>query len=170
MALDNLNIIEKLLDKYDNGQTSLQEEQQLRDYFSQDQVAPHLEPYRAMFCYFAGTKQETFTKDVPVQAPKRSYVYQWIAAAAVAIIMLGIFMQFDNKNSKGFDGLTGDEQLVYDQTKEAFELLSSKFNENASSVSALGVVGSHFDKGIEKAKYVNEFSKTTDKILNKPKK
>lgn len=167
MVLDNKNI-ERLLEKYDAGETSLKEEQQLRTYFSQENVAPHLESYRVMFQYFANTKQETFTKDVPLQTKKRSYIYQWISVAAVIVIMFGIFMQYDRNDPATDNGLTKEELLVYNQTKEAFNLLSSKFNEGTSNVSVLGVVGTQFDKGAEKVEYVSEFSKTTNKILKKP--
>lgn len=166
--------IEQLLEKYDNAQTSTQEEQQLRDYFTnpdnhRDGFAQHLEPYRAMFGYFTNAKQETFTKALPVQVPKRSYVYQWIGAAAVVAIMFGIFFQFGNPGPKTLDSLTAEEQLVYYQTREALGLLSTKFNQSASNVTALNMVGNHFDKGMEKAKYINEFSKATNKILKQPK-
>ncbi len=36
-----LSNIEELIQKYDEGETSLQEEQELADFFSQDQVPPH---------------------------------------------------------------------------------------------------------------------------------
>ena len=162
--------IEALLEKYDNGETSLKEEQQLRDYFSQNKVASHLEPYRAMFQYFAKTKKETFTKDVPVKTRKRSYVYQWISVAAVVAIMFGVFTQFSDSGSdkQTYASLTDEEKMVYDQTKEALNLLSSKFSQGTSNVSVLGVVGTQFDKGAEKVEYVKEFSNTTDKILKKP--
>ena len=61
-----LNSIEKLLEKYDNGETTLQEEQQLKNYFSKETVAPHLEVYKSMFQYFLHTHEERFTKDVPL--------------------------------------------------------------------------------------------------------
>lgn len=162
MVLDN---IERLLEKYDNGETSLKEEQELRDYFAQDNVAPHLEPYRALFQYFAQTKQEQFTKDVPILSKKRSYIYQWISIAAVILVMFGIFTQVNDDKMKTLDDLSQDELLVYNQTKEAFNLLSSKFSQGASNVGVLGVVGNQLDKGVEQVKYVNQFSKTTNKLL-----
>ncbi|MEO6348332.1 MAG: hypothetical protein ABIO60_10535 [Aquaticitalea sp.] len=165
MVSDN---IEKLLEKYDNSETTLQEEEQLRAYFSQDDVALHLESYRVMFQYFANTKQETFTKKVPLQAKKRSYIYQWIAVAAVIVVMFGFFTQFSGKEQKSFDDLTDEQLMAYNHTKEAFDMLSTKFNQGASNVSVLGVVGTQFDKGVEKVNYVKVFSQTTNKILKKP--
>lgn len=172
MVSDN---IEKLLEKYDNGETSLKEEQQLRDYFIQGDVPAHLEPFRAMFQHFVNTKQERFTKEVTLHTDnnlgkKSSYIYQWISVAAVIVIMFGIFSHLsgNNPDDNSYNDLTQEEQLVYDQTKEAFNLLSSNFNDGASNVSVLGMVGNQFDKGAEKVKYVNEFSKTTNKILKKP--
>ena len=35
--------IEKLVEKYFSGETSIAEEKQLKDYFSSPDVAPHLE-------------------------------------------------------------------------------------------------------------------------------
>lgn len=61
-----------------------------------------------------------------------------------------------------------EEQVVYNETKEALSLLSSKFSEGANNVSVLGVVGDQFEKGAENVEYVSEFSRTTNKILKKP--
>jgi len=64
MVLDN---IEQLVAKYENGETTLKEEALLKDYFSKETVAPHLEMYKPMFVYFMATQQEQFTKDVPLK-------------------------------------------------------------------------------------------------------
>lgn len=104
MVLDH-NIVEQLLEKYDNGETTLKEEQQLRDYFSQESIAPHLESYRIMFQHFAKTKQETYSKDVPLQTKKRTNIYQWISVAAVIAVMVGIFTQYNGDQPRTYDDL-----------------------------------------------------------------
>ena len=166
-----LNSIEKLLEKYDNGETTLKEEQRLKDYFSQENVAPHLESYKIMFQYFNNTKQELYTKDVPLK-PRKSYIYQWISVAAVAVLMFGIMIPTvwgGSGPEKEVVPLTAEEQEVYDQTKQALSMLSSNFNDAASSVNTLSLVSTSFNKGAEKASHVSEFSKTTNKLIKKKK-
>ena len=86
-----LNNIEKLIEKYNNAETSLAEEKQLKAYFNSDDVAPHLEQYKPLFQYFSLSQQEQFTKDVPLK-PKKTKMYQWISVAAVAVLMLGFII------------------------------------------------------------------------------
>jgi hypothetical protein len=157
-----LNRIEKLLEKYDNGETTLKEEQQLQAYFAQDDVAPHLESYKVMFQYFNKTKQEHFTKDVPLKSKTYS-LYKWISVAAVAVLMLTVFTQFDNK--KSLNDLNSEELLAYNQTMEALNLVSSKFNKGATSLNALNIAGTQFEKGAEQVGYISEFSTSTNKIF-----
>ena len=157
-----LNSIEKLLEKYDNGETTLKEEKQLQAYFNQDEVAPHLESYRVMFQYFNQTKQEHFTKDVPLKS-KTYRLYQWISVAAVAVLMLTVFTQFESK--KTLNDLNSEELLAYNQTMEALNLVSSKFNKGATSLNALNIAGTQFEKGAEQVNYINEFTKSTNKIF-----
>ena len=47
-----LTNIEKLLVKYENAETTLEEENSLRTYFSSNEVAPHLKEYQLIFNYF----------------------------------------------------------------------------------------------------------------------
>ncbi|WCO00605.1 hypothetical protein [Psychroserpens ponticola] len=181
-----LNSIEKLIEKYDNGETSLKEEQKLKDYFAQDNVAPHLESYKIMFQYFKTTKQELYTKDVPLK-PKKNFVYQWISVAAVAVLMLGIIIpNMFGDNILTVDDLSPEERKVYFQTQEAMAMLSSNFDKGTSSLSALGTVSDNFNQGAssfnalglasqsfnvgaEKASYVNKLGKTTNKYLKNTK-
>lgn len=157
-----LNSIEKLLEKYDNGETTLKEEKQLQAYFAQDDIAQHLESYKVMFQYFNKTKQEQFTKDVPLKSKTYS-LYKWISVAAVAVLMLTVFTQFDSK--KSLNDLNSEELLAYNQTMEALNLVSSKFNQGATSLNALNLAGTQFEKGAEQVGLISEFSTTTNKIF-----
>jgi len=161
MVLDK---IEKLLEKYDNGETTLQEEQQLKSYFSQETVAPHLEVYKPMFVYFLQTQKEEFTKTIPLQ-PKKTYtLYKWISVAAIAVLMFAVYIQVGNQ-SKGLEDLSQDELMAYNQTMEAFNLLASNFNKGTESVDALALMSTSLDRGTENISYLGEFSNTTNKIL-----
>ncbi len=152
-----LNDIEILIEKYENGETTLKEEQQLKDYFSQGTVEPHLEVYKSMFQYFLVTKEEQFTKDVPLNTKNTFALYKWISVAAVAVLMFGVYIQ----NTKPSDEM---DPVLAQQTMEALSLLSTNFNKGTSSVNLLS---SNFSKGAENIAYVGTFGETTNKIFKK---
>ena len=69
-----LNSIEKLIEKYDNGETTLEEEQQLKRLFCARNCSSTFRILQShMFQYFNTTKQELYTKDVPLK-PKKNYI------------------------------------------------------------------------------------------------
>ena len=56
--------INQLLDRYWKAETSLEEEEILRAFFSQDELPAELKPYQALFSYEMGeAKQETLGDD-----------------------------------------------------------------------------------------------------------
>ena len=154
-----LNNIEKLLEKYENGETSLKEEQVLKNYFSSDTVAPHLEVYKPMFTYFLVNQQEQFTKDVPLKT-KRTFNYKWISVAAVAVLMLGLYFGTLSSNNLG---TYEDPQLAFNEFSKSMEMISTKFNKGASTVSYLNEV----NKGTSTLGYLNEIENTTSIIFKK---
>ncbi|GAB4022929.1 HEAT repeat domain-containing protein [Spirosoma koreense] len=50
--------IETLLEKYYEGETSLAEEKQLRNYFQQENIPPHLQQHAEQFRYFATSRSQ----------------------------------------------------------------------------------------------------------------
>ena len=150
-----LNEIEILIEKYENGETTLKEEQQLRDYFSQETIAPHLEVYKPMFQYFLVTKEEQFTKDVPLKSKNTYNLYKWISVAAVAVLMFGIYFQNTKPNYE-------IDPVLAQQTMEALSLLSNNLNKGTNSVTLLS---SNFNKGAENIAFVGAFEETTNKIF-----
>ena len=150
-----LNNIEKLLEKYENGETSIKEEQQLKSYFSQETVPPHLEMYKPLFAYFLQNEQEQFTKDVPLKS-KFSFNYKWISVAAVAVLMFGFYFKstiFPENNNYSDE----EVELAYNQMKNSLKLISKQFNKGTTSLAYLGEV----DKGTESLGYLNEWNKTS---------
>jgi len=137
MALDN---IEKLLEKYFEASTTVAEEEQLREYFAQESVPAHLEPYKPMFNYFSNAKEERFTKQVPLKT--RSNLYKWISVAAVAVLTFGIYLGNEYQERK-------KAEYAYQETKKAFELLAENFG-----------------RGTEKVAYLKEFEEAKQKIYN----
>lgn len=118
-----------------------------------------------MFTYFLQTQKEQYTKDVPLKPKKTINLYRWISVAAVAVLMFGIYTQVGS-SSKSIEGQLNDEQLLaYNQTVEAFNLLSSNFNKSKDNINTLGLMSTSLDKGTENIAYLGEFSNTTNKIF-----
>lgn len=161
MVLTN---IEELLEKYNNAETSLKEEAQLKAYFTSDNVAPHLEQYKPLFQYFYQSKQEQYTKDVSLNT-KKTKLYQWISVAAVAVLMLGLIIPQVIGPSQ--EELKNRElaMATYDKTMEALSLISIGMNEGKQQLNSLVLVSDNLNQGIEKAGRLSEFSKTTNKIF-----
>ena len=154
-----LNDIEILLEKYENGETSLKEEQALKNYFSQETVAPHLEGYRPMFAYFVVNQQEQFTKDIPLST-KKGLNYKWISVAAVAVLMLGIYLKPTLNNDLG---TIHDPELAFNEISKSLEMISRSLNKGTSTIGYLET----YEKGASSLEYLNEIEKGTS-IIFKP--
>jgi len=137
--------IEQLLEKYFEAKTTIAEEKVLQEYFSQAEVAPHLEDYRSLFQYFSIAKEEQFTKHVPLKT-KRNF-YKWISVAAVAVLVLGVY--FGNQPLDIDSQERAEAEVAYQETKKALAMISQNLN-----------------KGKEKMLYLNEFEKTKNKVFN----
>jgi len=147
-----LNEIEKLIEKYENGETTLKEEAQLKDYFSKETVAPHLEQYKAMFNYFSFSQQETFTRQLPLKT-KKKFNYKWLSVAAVIALMVGFYF---NKN----ETITEQDRQDYEQAKSYLQLVSQTLNRGTKQVDYLTVLnqaGSQVD-------YLKELNNPIERI------
>lgn len=78
--------IDGLLERFMNGQTTVEEEQHLARYFRQtDIVRPEWEPYKQMFAYFdSGMAESNPSKATPTNG--RRAAKRWRTAAAVAVM------------------------------------------------------------------------------------
>ncbi|MDT8418337.1 MAG: hypothetical protein RQ864_11065 [Lutibacter sp.] len=135
--------IEKLLEKYLEAETSITEENELKSYFSGDDVAPYLEEYREMFGYFSVSKNEKFTKTIQLKSQKLNW--KWLSVAASAVLLVSVYTGYQkNQQAKA--------EKIYEETQYAFSLLSANLNKGTVAISEL-----------------QEFENTTNKIFKQPK-
>lgn len=136
-----LNNIEALLEKYESGETSLKEEQLLKNYFSQEIVAPHLEVYKPVFAYFTASQQEQFTKEIKFKN-KNAFNYKWLAVAAFVVLTTGYYLKtpvVDSYNDYAYGTYDNPEDALKEVTK-SLDMISNQFNKGASTVNYLNEI------------------------------
>jgi len=124
--------IEKLIEKYFEGQTTLAEETTLRQYFTTNKVPAHLQSYQDLFGYFK-TKQLEVTNR-PITLSKRiKFPYKWLSVAAMVIFVLGIYI-FNTKPNK-----PSQAQLLkdYQTTQQALQMISKNLNKGTYAMAQL---------------------------------
>jgi len=131
-----LKLVEILVNKYLEGTSSIAEEKQLKAYFSSNEIASHLVQYKPLFSYFENQKEERFTKALPLQAKKQSYV-RWIGVAAAIVVLFGTISYFYNENSKQDLGTYSSPEEAFVGTQKALEMLSEEVNHGVEGVSIL---------------------------------
>ena len=158
-----LKNIESLLEKYEEGQATLQEEAQLKHYFTTETVAPHLEVYRSLFTYFVLDKQLSYQRPLTATS-STSNKYRWIASAAVVTIMFSAFTMLTSRNE--FIKLSSEEQFTYNETLKAFDLISSHMHKAAAPLNTLNMISNSFETGQQNVAFLEEFNNSTNKIFN----
>lgn len=125
--------VEVLLDRYFEGETTLVEESQLRDYFTGDAVAPYLEEYVAMFGAFSTAQKETYDRPILMPRSTKPY-YRYIAGAAAAVI-IGFMLwtqqtHVDNSVTTTYE----NEELAILKTKQALGMMSQMISNSTTQL------------------------------------
>ena len=85
MGKRNLHMIEELLERYFEGETSAAEEKQIRAFFASGEVPEHLAAYAPLFAYF----DEEIERDAEAHR-KRAALYLFSGVAACVLALLGV--------------------------------------------------------------------------------
>ena len=83
--------IDELLDKYFEGETSCEEERELRRFFTEEEVPEHLQTYRPLFAYLnrEATSMAEPTEEKSVQQNRqRKYPHSGSLSVSIAHSML----------------------------------------------------------------------------------
>lgn len=149
-----LNKIEDILEKYFQGETSIAEENQLKNYFSSPDVAQHLEQYKPMFGYFSQAKEQKSTYEIPLQTKKRNVAWLSIAASAVVLLGIGTYFFVSEKNDTA--AVASQTELgTYDDPEEALK----------ATQKALALLSNNVNVGIESVHYIKEYEQSKNKIF-----
>ncbi len=142
--------IKALLEKYEDGSTTVEEEKILREYFISGAVPAHLKEYQPLFTFTSKARTQTYSKEVLVPVKKRKR-FAWIGIAASIVIAIGIFMavnNFEQEMEQHALGTIEDPDEAYLKARETLQLVSQALN-----------------TGTEELTYVEEFDKAKNKYL-----
>jgi len=151
--------IEKLLESYFDGNTTLDQEQELRLFFKTSSVPPHLEIYQPMFMGFEEAKEETSHREVTLEEPKTKQRFWKLSIAASLLIALGVLGYTFNQS-----GLSAEEEealAAFQKTKETMYLFSKNLNEGTEKMAHLN----EFTNGISTMSVINQFDESKKLIL-----
>ena len=147
------------MDTWFEGNTTLEQEAILREYFTGGDVAPHLQMYVPMFEGFVQAKEEVSQREVTLPKEGFSIKPMWYSVAAMIVVALTVGSILFSGS-----GLSREEQealAAYNEAKEAMYLLSASLNKGTDNVKILD----EFSKGTSSINYINQFTETKNRIL-----
>ena len=154
--------IDTLLNKYWNCETSLEEEEQLRQYFRGREIPEQLKETAALFRYFEANKKKTlndasFDAGVmeKVKAPAQGRIVKLFynsmrIAAGVAVLFVATWLVRDEirkSTPQAVADTYDDPKLALEETKKALLMISKSFG-----------------TAKEEAKNINKFNEAQEQI------
>jgi hypothetical protein len=156
------NRIEKLLERYWNCETSLEEEHELRQYF-QGEVPEHLKESAPLFRYYELNKKKAisdigFDQKIMARLRPKGKMASLLRnsmriAAGIAVVMVAFFIvknEVRKSTPQEVVDTYDNPQLAYEETKKALLLISKSFGTAEAQ-----------------AKKINLFNQATEEIEKK---
>lgn len=131
-----LNQVKIIIEKYFEGTSSIAEENELKAYFSSDDVAPELMQYQPIFGYFKNQKETQFNKSLPLQPRKQQYV-KWIGIAASFVFLFGMLTFYFNQKTSEDLGTFDNPEEAFVATQNALRMVSEQVNYGIGGVAVL---------------------------------
>lgn len=168
--MDSLNNIKQILEKFYDGQTSLEEELSLKEFFSGDSIPEELHEDRELFVSMnAVDNQVTIPGDLNSMLidtinsaeqketrVKRINLYSFSGLAAGLLIILGVYFTFlrDNPSDVLAEYTIQDEETAYVEAMKALTYVSAKLNRGTAELKPLRQV----NKSIRSISPLNKLS------------
>lgn len=170
----NLHEIEKLLERYFEGETSLSEETQLRDFFASGNVPERLKNLEEYFSFIIQEQHQEIrdtdfdtkimsavigSKLEPIVDLRRPWIY-WIAGVAAGVlILLAVFVKF-NPFPKMLEDTYKDPQTAYQEARKILLYVSAKFDKGTSRLEPVTAI----EIGLNELKPVATYNKGLNEV------
>lgn len=140
-----MNNLDKIIEKYFDGETSIEEERALKQYFSAESIEQKYEIYRPLFGYFSAEQEkEKEVTSAPQKVVNKKQLVFWLSVAASVAILLGValFSQIEqNKQMQTYVFIDGEK--VKDMDVVGMQVLNSI--ENIEEYSDGNIIESQID-------------------------
>lgn len=139
-----LKQVNKQLERYFEGKTSLAQEQALFAYFLHSQVDETLAHYKPYFTALAQQREQCFSRNFnPIKKSKLVQLKRYLAVAAAAVLAVFVLQQ------TGLSSQPTPEEEAYNEFKTHMYLVAEQLN-----------------KGKQGVAYMETLNQTTNKYLN----
>ena len=169
--------IEKILDKYFEGETTPQEENELKNYFRQRDIPEKFRIYKELFEFYDEENNlkidnnifdEQFINKISNQKQSnKALYYKIIGIAATLLIVFGSYLYFRPHTAiqeKKKIVLTSKEKFAINKTIEVFAKVSAIMSRVSKPLSKFQYI-EKTDKELKKLNYYNEYNKLVLKYL-----
>lgn len=165
-------IIEKILEKYFDGETSAKEEKILGNYFNSTKVDPKLEQYKAIFRYYTFEKNSIKglrTRGSFINFRKVSLPLASVAAAAILFVMLLLPDGRAYRLVIGGNNINNQELAVQIASEQLEKLtgFASVAGRNVGKLKSVAVVDKYFGPSDGNKDAIDNISDLLDKLPGK---
>lgn len=138
--------LDKLLEKYERAETTLEEERWIKEHFAQNEPANEHDVHKSIFSFY---KQEQNSSIPDIERPKGSGSRStWMKIASVLVILIAsvvFYQQYQHRQELKRQ----QASEAFDKTKKVLKLVATEFQKGKSNLELL--------KDIDETK--NEFIK-----------
>ncbi|MEM1216706.1 MAG: hypothetical protein AAGJ82_13515, partial [Bacteroidota bacterium] len=135
--MKNKKQIKALLERYFAGETTLAEEQTLRQYFTTEEVPPEWSAYRDLFGYFAAAETEKSTRDYASVIRQLRPRRRWLSYAAAVLLLLaattGIYLRLAPEEQAVAQTINWEQYEPADE-RAAAQLLNGALKRTANTL------------------------------------
>jgi hypothetical protein len=137
--------IDLTLEKYFEGETSIEDEQRLKAYFNGSEVQEEHMQYAPLFNYYSEAQTEVLEKTISIHRAKTLHIVRRTMigiAASLAILLGSVFVMNNYQEQQQADALAlaieeAEAEEALETTMEALAYLGIKFNKGTESLDQL---------------------------------